>query len=89
MLITHCPIDLKLAFMLKPNDYFKLHLRYLMMIYLYFLRSLAHNYWNTLRNRMFPLHKEISSKIDSLSSLLSLERVPIASSYLLDKRALS
>ena len=60
MLITRCPVAIKQGFMDKASEYFKRHLRYPMMIHLYFLRSIARNHWNTLRNRMQNLHEEVS-----------------------------
>ena len=59
MLITRCPVAIKREFMRKANEYFKRHLRYPMMLHLYFLRSIARNHWNTLRNRMQTLHVEV------------------------------
>ncbi len=81
MLFLGCPREIKLAFLRMPNDYFRVNLRYPMLIHLYFLRRVAHNHWNTLKNGMHPLYEEVRDRICSLSFLPSFEGFPNASYY--------
>ena len=62
MLVLRCPIDVKKTMLQKPYDFFALYARYPMLLHLYLLRSLGENHWKTLRNRMMPLHEEVSPK---------------------------
>ena len=63
MLLTRCPNETRLAFVHEPMSYFTLSLRYPMRLHLYFLESLAYNHWNTLKDRMKPLHEEVSGEM--------------------------